>query len=68
MAQESSESNSLDSGADRLDKMPIETPSQRWDWLSEYLPDEDAGSSVAGLWHPSSVGAVHPTGHNSNSS
>ena len=30
--------------------------------------ENDAGSSVAGLWHSSSVGAVCPTGHNSDSS
>ena len=66
MAQEGGESIFLD--ADGLCKMPIETPSQRWGWLFEYLPEENAGSSVASLWHPSSACAVCPTGHNSNSS
>ena len=37
--------------------------------LSDYLRAENAdGSSGAGLWHSSSVGAVFSTGHNSDSS
>ena len=62
MAQEGGESNLLDLDANGLDKMPIPTPSWRWDWLYEYLPEENAGKSVADLWHSSSVGAVRPAG------
>ena len=68
MAQEGRDSNLSDSDADGLGEMPIDTPSRRWDLLFEYLPKENAGSSIAGLWRSSSVGAVCPTGHNSNSS
>ena len=71
MAQESGESNLLDSDADGLGKMPIQTPSRATSWLADYLRAENgAGSSDARLWYFSSVtvSAVHPTGNNSDSS
>ena len=36
--------------------------------MFKYLPEENAGRSVASLWYSSSVGAVCPTGHNSDTS
>ena len=37
-------------------------------WLDDYLLGRDAGRSVTGMWHSSSVCVVRPTGHNSDSS
>ena len=42
------------------------TPS--WDQLDEYHSQKNTGKSVTSLWHASSVGAVCPTGHNSDTS
>ena len=69
MAQEDGESNLSDSDADGLGKMHIQTPLQATDRLADYLHAEnEAGSSDAMLWYSSSVGAVCPTGHKSDSS
>ena len=64
MAQEGGEPNWSDLSANGYGKMHVLTPSSCW--LETYLPQENADESVAELWHFSSVCAVHPTGHNSN--
>ena len=66
MAQEGRESNWSDSSADGYGNMPELTPSSGW--LEDHPLQETADQSVAGLWHLSSVCAVGPTGHNSDSS
>ena len=66
MAQEGGESNWSDLSADGLGKMPVPTP--EGGWLEDYLSRENAVKSVADVWHSSSICAVFPTGHNSDSS
>ena len=57
----------MDSDADGLGNVPMQTPLLAISWLTGYLrADNDTGSIGASLWHSSSVGAIRPTGHNSN--
>ena len=64
MAREGRESKWSDSNTDGSGKMPVSTLLN--DWLETYLSQENAGKSVACLWHSSSVCVVCLTGYNSD--
>ena len=69
MSQDDKESNSLDSLEFYVEPRLVNHPEGASEWLSKYCYAENAaGLSKAGLWHASSIGALHPSGHNTNSS